>query len=76
MRPVESEPLEYLYTMYYTALDAVAQYTWMYAFPHSPEDEPEGLKQARELVNRYDLLIKHRLQEIKDSVATPLSRPR
>ena len=74
MTPHDEESLEYLYTMYYAALHALTQATWLNAYPPllSPSDETEEVKRARALANEYDLKIKLRLQRIKDSVTTPL----
>lgn len=73
MLPTDEESLEYLYTMYYTALSALTQAAWITAFPPllDPE-EPDVVKRARAQANEYDLKIRHRLQRIKDSVTTPL----
>lgn len=77
MMPPDEESLEYLYTMYYTALDAVVQAAWITAYPPPlPSEEPEVLKQARDLANEYDLRISARLQRIRDSVTTPLGAGR
>lgn len=66
------ESLEYLYTMYYTTVNAIAQATWIMAYPPPlPSEEPESLKQARDLANLYNQKIMRRLQEIKDHVTTP-----
>lgn len=77
MAPHDEESLEYLYTMYYAALNAVAQATWITAYPPPlPSEEPEALQQARAMANEYDLKIRLRLQRIKDSVTMPLGAPR
>ena len=75
--PPDDESLESLYTRYYTALHAVAQITWITAYPPLlPSEESEAMRQARDLANEYEMKIRLRLQRTKDSVSPPVGAPR
>lgn len=70
---MDEDSLDYLYTMYFAALNAVQRYTWITAYPPPlPSEEPEEVRQARELVNIYDQNIRRRFQEIQDRVTRPV----